>query len=393
MIFGSKIQGYVEVKVTGGGGAALLNRLANGEIAVWNVAFHDEFLTFSVPLSSLGVVRHAALAYGCHVTVCGRGGFPFFWKNVKSRRYSWLTALFVVALLGLCLSGVWRIDIVSETGAILTPSLEVEIESALRECGVSPPVWQRNIDAEKVTAVILNRCPSLSWVGLSFDGVVLTVSVAQRHTEETEPTDCGHIVAAADGVIRQILVLKGQKQVEAGTPVKKGDILISGYLTYEEEGKEPVHEETAAKGVVTASVWYEGTAYVSLEQVYPKLTGNHAGIVTLSKGKTSLILWGSEENPFEDSVTKEQKYPLFGWELKVKTYSEAETKTRDLDKEQAKALAEKEAGNEAQKKWGKEGKVIGREVLELTDVPGAVGVRVILEAEEEIGVFQGVGDR
>ena len=37
--------------------------------------------------------------------------------------------------------------------------------------------------------------------------------------------------------------------------------------------------------------------------------------------------------------------------------------------------------------------MVGREVLELKDVPGAVGIRVILEVEEEIGIFQEVPPR
>lgn len=393
MMFGSKIQGYVQVTVTGSRGAELMNRLAAAEIPLWNVAFHGRELSFSVALPSLSFVRRTALACGCHVTVSGRGGLPFFWKEVRRRRYSWFAALCAAVLLCLFLSVAWRVEIVSETGAKPDPSLKKEIAAVLKENGVYPPVLKSAVDTEQAASEILNRCPSLSWAGVAFDGVSMTVSVAPRHNGETDPVNCGHIVASADGVIRQVLVLKGQKQVEAGDTVKKGDILISGYLTYEEEGKEPVYDETAAKGVVTASVWYEGTAYVSLEQVVPELTGGRAGIVTLAKGDRSLVVWGHEQNPFADSVEKTRSFSLFGWELQIKTYQEAETQTKKISAEQARVLAEKKAGNEAQKKWGKEGKLVGREVLELKDVPGAVGIRVILEVEEEIGIFQEVPPR
>ena len=80
MMFGSKIQGYVQVTVTGSRGAELMNRLAAAEIPLWNVAFHGRELSFSVALPSLSIVRRTALACGCHVTVSGRGGLPFFWK-------------------------------------------------------------------------------------------------------------------------------------------------------------------------------------------------------------------------------------------------------------------------------------------------------------------------
>lgn len=323
MIFGSNVHGYVRVKVAGEGGERLLNRLTGAEVPLWDVDFREENLSFSVPLASLSFVRRAALSCGCFVTVQGRGGLPFVWKNMKRRRYSWFTALFVFCLLCLFLSMAWRVDIVAETDSNSVGSLKKEIFAVIEDCGVSPPVLKAAVDAGAVSNAILARCPSLSWVGLSFDGVTMTVSLAERSEEEKTAADCGHVVAAKDGVVRQILVLKGQKQVEADATVKKGDILISGYLTYEEEGREPVYDETSAKGVVTASVWYDGTAYVGLEQVVPEVTGRNAGIVTLSNDDKSYILWGNEENPFSDFITETQSLSLFGWTFDVKTYCEA----------------------------------------------------------------------
>ena len=110
--------------------------------------------------------------------------------------------------------------------------------------------------------------------------------------------------------------------------------------------------------------------------------------MTLSKDGKSFVLWGSEKNPYTDWIAEEYSCSLFGWKLAVKTYGEAVTRTKKLDIAAAKDLAEKKAGREAQKKWGGRGKIVGREVTERNDVPGAVGVEVILETEEEIGVFR-----
>ena len=387
MIFGSRIKGRVRLKVTGGRGEELMTRLAE-ETALWDGSFENGALFFWAPLSSLGQIRRAAQECGCYVTVAGRGGLPFVRKNIRRHRFSWLAAVFAAVLLCLFLSAAWQVRIVSETESAVSASLEKEIRAALADSGALPPVRKSAVDTEAAAEAILRRCPSLSWAGISFDGVFMTVSVAGRHSESAPSASCGHIVADTDGVIRQILVLKGQKQAEVGDTVKKGDILISGDLTYEEEGKDPVHDETAAKGVVTASVWYAAAAYVSPERVEAESTGNYAGIVTLSKDGKSFVLWGSEKNPYTDWIAEEYSCSLFGWKLAVKTYGEAVTRTKKLDIAAAKDLAEKKAGREAQKKWGGRGKIVGREVTERNDVPGAVGVEVILETEEEIGVFR-----
>ena len=302
MIFGSRIKGYVRLKVTGGRGEELLNRIGK-ETVLWDASFEEDALFFRIPLSSLGQIRRTARDCGCYVTVVGRGGLPFAAKNIRRRRFSWLAAVFAAVLLCLFLSAAWQVRIVSETESTVGAALEKEILAALADSGALPPVRKSAVDTEVAAERILRRCPSLSWAGISFDGIFMTVSVAERHSETAPSASCGHIVADADGVIRQMLVLKGQKQAEVGDTVKKGDILISGYLTYEEEGKEPVYDETAAKGVVTASVWYEAVAYVSLERVFPEFTGNYAGIVTLTKDGKSFVLWGSEKNPYTDAVS------------------------------------------------------------------------------------------
>lgn len=387
MIFDGKLRGSARVKITGDGGNALLRRLTEAEIPLWDIGFEKGELVFSLGLSDLPDLRVMAAEQGCGVTVLRGGGLPFWWKSIKRKKASWLTAAAVFAALWCVLSVVWEADVVAEGGSELTAREEKAILLAAEKCGLAPPLFKAAIDPEEASAALLRECPDLSWVGVSPEGMTLVIRVAEKQKDPKESAVHGNVVAEKSGVIRGIFVLKGQKQAETGDTVKKGDILISGDIVYEEEGKDPVYDRVAAKGTVTAAVAYEGVAYAPLERERVTPTGKTAGIVTLAKGDRCFVLWGSEENPFAAPMIKESAFRFLGWELRSKTYGEAERQTYRVSEETALAEAEREAGLRAEKQIPQGAAVIDRRREILRDRRGMAGVKVILICEEEIGKF------
>lgn len=387
MIFESRLRGYVAVKATGADSAVLLNRLTAEQVPLWNVTFGAKELSFSLPFSRVEALRRCSAELDCYFIITKKGGLPFFLRDLKKRRVALMLLFFVCGLLAVFSSFVWRVEICCDNREDLALETEQRISAVAAEKGVTPFRRKGNIDKERVACEILAACPDLAWVDLSFHGVTAEIHVAERRKSKDPFAACGHVVATKDGVLRQIFVLRGQKAVEVGDTVKQGDILISGFLAYEEEGRETVFDTTSAKGMVKASVWCEGIAYVSLERVRPLPTGKTAGIVAVTGNGQTFTIWGNEKDPFEDCIVKERELSLFGWKLRRKTYIEATPKKQVLRKKEAKALAERAAGTVAENKVGKNAVIVARDCVELNDVPGAVGVRVTLETEEDIGLF------
>ena len=116
------------------------------------------------------------------------------------------------------------------------------------------------MDWESVSEEMLRRCPDLSWVGFQKEGVTIKIRVVPRDTAEELTTVPGHIVADKDGVVEEILVLQGKQCIETGKAVKAGDIIISGYVTYEDESG----NETSPANLVHAKGIVRGTSWLSL---------------------------------------------------------------------------------------------------------------------------------
>lgn len=388
MIFGSKFGGYIEAEVKGKNSAEFLNVLASTDISLWNIVSKEDVVTFCIALDGISELRRAAHHCGCDIEIRRRGGLSFGFHYLKQRRNAVYAAVFAFLLLWCALSFVWKVEIVTEEGTVLSEEQITAISEAAEACGIHPLLWKASVDPKETAAAIQQRCDHLSWVGISVQGVTIKIHVAEKMEDTRETALRGNVVAKKSGTIRSIFVLKGQKAVEVGDEVNAGDVLISGDIVYEEEGKEPVYDQTAAKGTILASVWYEGVARMALEQSVPLPTGKTAGILWLRGPDTAVVLWGEDKDPFSHSVVKEGGLSLWGWTVSSKTYREAEIYKKKISEKEARALAEKEAGNLAKEQMTKDSVLLDRKVEVKTLAEGIVEVRVLLECEEKIGEFR-----
>ena len=97
--------------------------------------------------------------------------------------------------------------------------------------GISFMALRRDIRNEYIKNKLLEEIPQLKWVGVNTFGCVAIISVQERELEQKVEENYGvsSIVAAQDGIISSITVLRGNPLCKVGQAVKAGQILVSGY--------------------------------------------------------------------------------------------------------------------------------------------------------------------
>lgn len=107
-------------------------------------------------------------------------------------------------------------------------NLIIEVAS---QNGLSFGTERRQVRSEKIKNALLGAIPELEWVGINTSGCVATISVKERQvTEEIQPSaPVSSIIAARDGVIKEMTVTSGSAACKPGESVKAGQVLISGY--------------------------------------------------------------------------------------------------------------------------------------------------------------------
>jgi similar to stage IV sporulation protein len=260
----SFLLGYVELLVRGAHLEKFLNLLTNSGLYLWDVKRLGTDV-MQVKIRAHGFLRIRWLVRITHSTVkiYQKKGWPFIQRKLARRKIFWIGAISVIGLLIYLSSSVIFIRISGFEDAERRQLL-----ANLARLGLKAGVSRREVMLRKslIEREVMIHTPGAVWLGITVQGVVAEVKVVKRKSIPAISNFC-NIVAARDGVITKMVVIRGMPVVKEGDTVARGDLLISGveWLTNPEAGELEKHE-VAASGIVEAKVWYD------LEAVEPKIT-------------------------------------------------------------------------------------------------------------------------
>ena len=146
---------------------------------------------------------------------------------------------------------IWTVHIYSDS-----PESNIMLTEQLKELGIKERMIASKLPEEQeIRQNILLKHKEFSWVHFSRSGSKFTVTpmLAPPQTEKApmdEPSV--NLVAKRGGVITDFNLTKGVRAVEKNVAVKKGDVLVNGFVS---QGDKRII--TSAEGKVYASYWIE----------------------------------------------------------------------------------------------------------------------------------------
>ena len=394
---------YVVIEVEGNNREEFLNAALHQGLIFWDIIQGPgPKFRAKIPVASFARLRPVARKTRCHVRLLDKRGPIFWWQRVRTRKTFLAGAIFFLLALLFLSNFVWAVDVLPR-GELkkVDPNL---LKAIAAEVGLRAGAWKGNLDVRALEHEILIRVPELAWVGVSFQGTRACIEVVEKlfPSPEEGGSTPAHIVAAKNGIISEILVLAGQPRVKAGDTVRQGDILISGLILPLQQEKPPGQEGqpeppilprlVRARGIVRARVWYEAEGQFPREEIKETLTGQHSTSLILRAPDREYVLKGSPEPPYtsfrrEDKVIRLPAWRSFTFpvELIIVTYFETSVERRWLSREEAINRAKEEALLALRQGLPDRAKVLGERITGITEEPGLVRVKVLLEVEEDIG--------
>jgi len=226
---------------------------------------------------------------------------------------------------------------------------EAEVRRYLSENGVTIGKFKQQFSTDSLRSELGLRLPGLAFTALRYEGSVLVVDCAPAIAgEQIQHRGTGRdIVALEPGIVTRIYALKGTPQVKPGDAVHRGQVLIAGYEQTEKGGQ----TEAAAQGEVSARVFAEGHARVSLYSRRTVETGQ-------TRERRKLITpWYSRETKicpdFASQDTARELHPVVGLYLplvvEVETLAETEVFSERKNEAEAIKLAQEAALEMAKK--------------------------------------------
>jgi similar to stage IV sporulation protein len=255
--------GYLEIIVRGSQLEKLINLATGSGLYLWEVKRLDGD-TLSVKMWARGFLRIRGMARraGCRVKIRRKHGWPFVLRRLAARKLFCLGGL----LCGACLLYLASLVLVVRIEGIPRRD-QAHWLKILAEAGLRTGQPRRILLAKKnrIEQEALLRLTEAVWLGINLKGVVAEVKVVPR---KAPPPSAGpaDVVAAEDGLITKVIVIRGIPLVKEGDTVVGGQLLISGMIWYHDlPSGAAAREAVTAGGVVKAKTWYD------LEVIEPKI--------------------------------------------------------------------------------------------------------------------------
>jgi len=389
--------GYLLVRASGEHVERFLNLLVSQGVQTWGVRRHEKGVVLFLSVGAFRGIRPTARQTHTRVHIVQRIGLPFFLRQFRHRRMLVAGALLSAVTLYILSSFIWFIELNGlET---LTPG---QVLGEAAEYGIAPGKLRRFARIEDFEYELPMKVKKVAWVGVSTLGTKVTIEVIEQTLppgDAVRPREPADVVAAKAGLITEILVLAGRGLVEKGDTVTAGQRLISGIVQASEAGGEQTGEASGgelrvqARGRVKARVWYEAYAEAPIMQIIAKRTGATYVRRMIRLGAEEIMVRGRSPVPFERYEVERQTRELIPWrkgtlpvEVITLRYHEVVHIRRWVGAEEAANQAAQEARERLAVQVPRDAEVqhVTREVVSQHE--GVVGVRVIVETIEDIGV-------
>ena len=262
------IFGYLNIEIEGYYIERFINTCISKNIFLWGIKrSRATILQANIGAEDFKEGIKIAKKHGCRVKIKSKNGFPFIRKKYKKRKIFMTSCLIVLFSIYILSKFVWNIEI---TGC--SKISQEEIMEYLKEDGLKIGVLKNKVNTEEIINKIRYQREDVAWVGIDLDGTNAKVEIveAESKPEIIDENDYCNIIANKDGIVEKISAQNGTPMVKVGDEVKKGDVIIAGWLEGKYTGKNYVN----ANGEVKATIIYSQSEKIRKKQTKKEKTDN-----------------------------------------------------------------------------------------------------------------------
>lgn len=354
-----------------------LDNLISLKISLYDVKLTDKELTIVVDLDDYDKILKLKTSY--KIKIIDYYGLVKYKGILKKYNVFFICLIIGLVLIKVLSSIIFDIDIEH-------PKSEIRelVLADLEEFGISKYHFKVSYDEkEKIIKKILHKeTDRLEWLEIDSIGTKYVVKVEERIKNDPKIDNTfQHIVAKKDAMILQIQASSGEIKVSKNDYVKKGDILISGFITKDEEIKKKVK----AVGTVYGEVWYQ--AEITLPKVYKeiKYTKNSKKRFQVKFLSHDFLLF--DFKPYK--TYESSNITLLENRLLPMSFNYSKVKeTKEITKRYTGTKGEKEALKLAEKNLKKKlsvnDSIISKKVLKKTEKDSKIIVDIFFKVKEDI---------
>lgn len=295
------ILGYVSVRIEGFFTERLINICMSKKIFLFNIKRDKSTIMYvNVAISDFKKLTEIAKETQCKFKIEKKCGLPFLFNRYKKRKIFGIAVSIVVISIIYLSNFIWNIEVKGNNNID-----EAEIIKILNEEGLTIGKLKNKIDTKSIINKVRLEREDIAWIGINISGTNATVDIVEavEKPEIIDENDYCNIISDKDACIIKVNAQNGTKMVNEGDVIKKGTVLIAGWMEGKYTGTRYVH----AEGSVEAKVWYTHKERVYFKQTEKIRTGNVEKKYAININNFYINLYKSLSNFENYDTIKEQK--------------------------------------------------------------------------------------
>ena len=301
------ILGYVNILVEGYFVEKFINICNKQKIFLWNLKRSKTTIIYAnVSIKDFKKLKPIAQKTKCKIKIKSKKGLPFIFNKYKKRKIFVIGLAMVLITIFTLSKFIWNIEVIGNEKINADEIIQIANENNLKI-----GKFKNKVDTKKIINKLRLERDDIAWIGIEIKGTNAIIKIVESIPKPNiiDDEEFCNIVATKDAIIKKISAQNGTPVVKEGEIVKKGTVLIAGWLEGKYTGTRYVH----ATGSVQGKVWYTQKERIYFKQQKKEQTGN-------VENKYSLNINNFKIN-FNKGVSKFKDYDTIETNKKVKLFS------------------------------------------------------------------------
>lgn len=304
---------------------------------------------------------------------------------LKINKYLLIFILFGIIILYTLSNIIFTVEVIHSDS-----SLRTFLKEELKKYKIDKYHFKKSYkEKEKIKNDLLEKYKEkLEWIEIEESGTKYIIKVEERKINKNkENINKNHVIAKKNGIIISVDAKSGEIIKNKNDYVKKGDIIISGNITLNEE----VKNQTNAEGIIYAETWYTTNITFPYHYKEVNLTKNKKTVFSIKFMDKYYDLFNFKKyrtkKVKDKTILKNNIIPISF--IKQKQYE-----TNEIDKTYKKQEAINEAINKGKeellKKLDKDSKILNYRILEKEENKKQVKIKIFFTVKENITDYKNV---
>lgn len=263
----------VALKISGNNIERIIRRLKNNNIEILKLKYIPSGILITIYKKDYKKLLSIKTIY--KVELVNYSGLFNIKNKILNNKFIIISILICLIILYFLTNLIFNIEIITNDS-----DMKLKIQSELNNQGISKYKLKKDYNTlQKIKNNILSKYRSeIEWIEIEVVGTKYIIRYEpriQNNIEEKE--NYRNIIASKDAILKEMYIEDGQIVKSKNTYVKKGDIIVSGYIDLNGSIKDTV----SSNGTVYGECWYNATITYPFKYYEEKETGNSKDVIVI----------------------------------------------------------------------------------------------------------------